>query len=95
MTKEIFFALMTVRILNLKFVADQGVNPNITSFRNNRGNSIYLTLNDNGVHVNVIKASMSCYNVQVGLFDFSEDKIETIAEIVKMKLQILKDNKVK
>jgi hypothetical protein len=91
MTKEIFFALLTIRILNLKFSADQGWNPKMVTFKNAKGNSIYITEKEDSVNISVYKVTASCLNKEVK--EFSVEEIESIATTIKEKLKLLHDIK--
>lgn len=69
MTKDIFFALLTVRLLKLQFVANMQWNDKIISFRPpmgaNKNGSIYLTNHDDHIEINCYKISKSCYQKEI------------------------------
>ena len=69
MTKEIFFALLTVRLLKLQFVADMSWNDKIITFRppmgSNKNGSIYITNYDDHIQINCYKISKSCYTKEI------------------------------
>lgn len=86
MNKKSFFAFLTIRLLNLQFNASQNMAPNIIAFRNNKNNSVYLTLYKDNINVTIIKLTNACYNEDIT--EFTEDKIEEIVSIIKIKLKL-------
>lgn len=89
MKKETFFALMTMRILNLGFTANQSLNPDMVCFENSKGNRIYMTLKENSIDMNVMRISKTCYNPKI--VSYSESIIEEVASKIKTNLKLTHD----
>lgn len=102
MTKDIFFALLTVRLLKLQFVADMQWNDKIITFRppmgSNKNGSIYITNYDDHIQINCYKISKSCYTKEITketiemLLNY-DVMIESIIADIKLKLKLTIDIK--
>lgn len=95
MKVETFFALLTVRMLNLQFSAEQSWNPDMVHLTNKKGNSIYVKKTDTDLDISVYKQTASCFNRVVRAHDMSEAVVDEIAESVKLKLKLKHDIKYK
>jgi len=86
--KELF-ALMILRVIQLRFGSQIGKNPIYISLENEKGNTIYIEQQENNILVSVYKVSSRCYVKEVR----SIEDIELVAEQIKEKLKLIDDNK--
>ena len=81
---EIIFALFTVKFLNIGFDASQSINKKMIFFKNVKGNSIYMSLENNGVDICVYRQSARCYREVVN----NDTNIDIIINEIKTKLKL-------
>ena len=91
-------ALLTVRFLNLHFNAEQSWNFNMVTFKNSKGNTLYLTFypENNTIEVLAYKVTARCYRkiIDNSDNDYHRDAvIEQIALDIKTKLKLIVDIK--
>jgi hypothetical protein len=79
------FALTILDIINLRFTNLSGNNPNFIGFKNEKGNSVYASLNETCVRVSVFKVSKRCFLVELT----DENQLEKMNADIKDVLKLL------
>jgi hypothetical protein len=83
---ENLFALTILKVIHLGFCNQESMNPYHIGFQNRKGNSLYVSLEDDKVKVPVFKVSRRCCYFEIT----SQEDIDAMAiEITeKLKLEI-------
>lgn len=77
------FALTVLRIIQLQFGSQIGMNPDYIYLKNEKGNSVYVERTDTSVIISAFKVSKKCLSMDIT--DVSE--IESVVVKLKEKIQ--------
>lgn len=76
------FALTVLEVINLGFQNTPGFNPYYIGFENRKGNSVYVSLEDDKVKVSAFKVSRRCSYVEIqNESDIEKAKNELITKL--------------
>lgn len=76
------FALTVLEVINLGFQNTPGLNPVYIGFENRKGNSVYVSLEDDKVKVSAFKVSRRCSYVEIeNESDIEKAKNELITKL--------------